>query len=216
MGRAGPFLCGLSPEERVIPFGPIVRASDGTLRFCAYHRPAPEIDSSTYMISSADDGKTWNIVSEIAFRTNETALLEVADKEWLAICRVFKEKGTKGGEPMRQYRSTDNGNTWVDEGLVTGELGHPASLIRTDDGRILLTYSDRKRNRILAHVSSDKGRNWGSPLLIFREMVGDGGYPSTVQLSNGNLVTLFYSKRSALVDIHKVQYHTGVVIWQLP
>ena len=41
---------------------------------------------------------------------------------------------------------------------------------------------------------------------------GDMGYPSTAQLPDGKLVTVFYAQKSPLHD----GYHMGTIGWQPP
>ena len=76
----------------------------------------------------------------------------------------------------------------------------------------------------MASVNEDT-RESGSGLAMTRERPGkhrlgsvnlegttDGGYPSTVQLPDGSLVTAYYSNG---VTQHR-RYHMGVVRWELP
>ncbi len=218
--QIGELVVELDPPERVIPFGNLIEASDGTLRFSAYHSATAEGEardpSSSYMIISRDKGKSWNVHSRIQPETNETVIFEVAPKEWIAISRMTNVNEEGRGQQMRQSRSLDDGKTWSDEGVITKALHHPANLIRLNNGDLLLTYSDRIGCRILAHTSSDKGKNWDAPMLVYASWIGDGGYPSSVQRTDGKIVTAFYAHRSPLIDINKVQYHTGVVIWDQP
>ena len=47
-----------------------------------------------------------------------------------------------------------------------------------------------------ARVSKDGGRTWSGPLVISGDGAGgDLGYPSTVQLDDGSLVTVWYELR---------------------
>jgi hypothetical protein len=49
-----------------------------------------------------------------------------------------------------------------------------------------------------ARVSIDHGRTWGEPLTISADGAsGDLGYPSTVELSDGRLLTVWYEKPAA-------------------
>ena len=47
--------------------------------------------------------------------------------------------------------------------------------------------------------------------LVTLDTDGDMGYPSTVQLSDGTLVTAYYTSK----DTHHDRYHAGIVIWEL-
>ena len=50
---------------------------------------------------------------------------------------------------------------------------------------------------VQARLSSDHGQTWGAPVILSGDGVGgDLGYPSTVQISDGSLVTAWYEKLS--------------------
>ncbi len=68
--------------------------------------------------------------------------------------------------------------------------------MRLADGRILMTYGHRRRpygNK--ARVSADAGRTWSDAMIISGDGAGgDLGYPSTVQLGDGSLLTVWYER----------------------
>jgi hypothetical protein len=57
-----------------------------------------------------------------------------------------------------------------------------------------MTYGYRRRpfgNQV--RVSSDHGRTWSEPLTISDDGIGtDLGYPSTVELADGSLLSVWY------------------------
>ncbi|MCL2043684.1 MAG: exo-alpha-sialidase [Treponema sp.] len=71
--------------------------------------------------------------------------------------------------------------------------------MQLQDGRVLLTYGDRnpEQNRILLKLSSDNGLSWGEEVQL-GENFGccDFGYPSTVEMAPGKLLTVFYVNKS--------------------
>ncbi len=75
-----------------------------------------------------------------------------------------------------------------------GVWGLPSHLLRLKDGRLLMTYGHRRTpfgNQ--ARVSADHGRTWSEPLVISADGAsGDLGYPSTVQIDDGSLLTVWY------------------------
>ena len=117
--------------------------------------------------------------------------------------------------------SGDEGRTWnipnsnyIRYG-VTGFYEHPGHLLKLNDGRILLTYGKRYQEYgIGARVSNDEGQTWG-PRMAVIEYGGDsddlGGYPSSVQLKDGTIVTAYYSDKNKFHD----KYHMGVVRWKI-
>ncbi|MGO8736725.1 MAG: sialidase family protein [Terriglobia bacterium] len=79
-------------------------------------------------------------------------------------------------------------------------------------GRILLSYGVREQDHqgIAVRVSGDEGGTWSAPTwIVHLEGTTDGGYPSTVQLPDGVLVTAYYSNG---IPQHQ-RYHMGVVRW---
>ncbi len=75
-----------------------------------------------------------------------------------------------------------------------GVWGLPSYLLRLKDERLLMSYGHRRPpfgNQ--ARVSADHGRTWSDPITISDDGAsGDLGYPSTVQLDDGSLVTVWY------------------------
>jgi hypothetical protein len=92
-----------------------------------------------------------------------------------------------------QSESADGGRTWSVP-RPTGVWGLPSHLLRLRDGRVLMSYGYRRKpfgNQ--ARISSDAGRIWSDPITISDDGVsGDLGYPSTVELRNGELLTVWY------------------------
>ena len=74
--------------------------------------------------------------------------------------------------------------------------GLPSHLLRLKDGRLLMSYGYRRPpygNQ--ARVSQDNGKTWSEPMTISGDGAsGDLGYPSTVQLDDGSLLTVWYEK----------------------
>ena len=71
-------------------------------------------------------------------------------------------------------------------------------LLRLGDGRLLVSYSYRvKPYGIRARISEDDGRTWG-PELILRDDGGswDLGYPRSVELGTGQVMTVYYFNRA--------------------
>jgi hypothetical protein len=67
-------------------------------------------------------------------------------------------------------------------------------LLRLRDGRLLMTYGHRRPplgNQ--ARTSEDGGRTWSPPMILSADGTStDLGYPSTAQLADGSLVSVWY------------------------
>ncbi|HAZ62454.1 MAG TPA: hypothetical protein DCZ72_02410 [Armatimonadetes bacterium] len=196
---------GLVPR----PYGKIVQAADGTLRTAVYGcgLKGPSVHDAWLLVSD-DNGASWRPSALIAERINEGDLLELGLGEWLFV-------GREMGDPdsgQRLFRSLDDGQTWTDEGQITGDRQKPGDLIHLSDGRILLTWGHRGRHEVWAKASADGGHTWGRPWKVFATNPGDMGYPATIELADGLLLTAFYAANSPLHE----GYHAGLVAWRPP
>jgi hypothetical protein len=58
-------------------------------------------------------------------------------------------------------------------------------------------------------VSADEGKSWSAPRRLAESPQGDSGYPATVQLPEGGLVTAFYTRIAG-----EFQYELRVTRWE--
>jgi hypothetical protein len=189
-----------------IPFGDILPGEDGKLRVVVYsaakNMVGKDLPDSTFIFRSDDDGLTWTdpVPLDKERPRNETAFFHLGQGQWIAAAR-YKDLGL--------YRSEDDAQTWKYVEAVTQKDEFPAHLMRLRDGRILLTYGDRTASKgVEIRLSSDEGKTWSKPLRLL-DFTGDGGYPSSVQLPDGNVLTVYYA---AAIAGHE-RYHLGVVTW---
>ncbi len=191
----------------LIPFGDIVQG-EGKLLAASFYHEVPGT-ANAFVLFSRDDGRSWGEAVKIAPRDyNETALLRLRPDRWLAASRSHADGH------LALYVSEDEGNHWARSGFLTLPGHHPAHLLEMADGRILLTYGIREKGHhgIGYRTSRDQGRTWSRPTRIVNlEGTSDGGYPSTVQLADGKLLTAYYSNR---IPQHQ-RYHMGAVRWEL-
>ena len=106
--------------------------------------------------------------------------------------------------------STDRGETWTPPHEIG--IGAPSHLIKLRDGRLLMSYSHREDPMSnLARVSDDHGATWSRP-FVFGPTVPprDMGYPSTVELPSGELLSMWYEQ----TDWHKAELR--MARWYLP
>lgn len=198
------------PEDRsacIMPFGDIVRLLDGTLGVCIYSWRPPD-EHNCYFYSSGDDGRTWTMRGVIQeSNINETTPLALPDGRLLAVARTLDD------QHLKMFESMDGGTTWGQLGPVTLGFQHPGHLLRLRDGRVLLTYGIRNKGLygIGARISADEGKTWKTPrVLADFEIATDGGYPSSVEVDDGTIVTAYYCNR---IPSHQ-RYHMGVIRWQ--
>jgi hypothetical protein len=187
-----------------IPFGDITEGDDGLLRVPVYSWPGYTTrNERAWCLESRDDGKTWKEFFPLDKDNlrNETAILSLGGGKWLAAARHSALYG---------YASDDDCRTWRALGPITGAGQHPGHLLRLKDGRVLLSYGDRTGtvHGVEVRTTSDEGKTWSDPVRVV-DWWGDGGYPSSVQLPDGQILTAYYA---AKIEGHQ-RYHMGVVVW---
>jgi hypothetical protein len=82
-----------------------------------------------------------------------------------------------------------NWSTWPDPAKLSGPKAVP--------------------NGILVRLSADRGRTWTAPERI-AGFDGDGGYPATVPLADGRLLTAYYARKTPRHD----GYQMATVVWK--
>jgi hypothetical protein len=197
-------MCSYSSEilTTTIPYGRIIPGSGGALYMSAYGRlrSRGKEEYNAVLICSRDDGQTWGHVSIIGSGGfSETAIAFVDDSTMIAAARSDKDG-------IHILRSSDSGRTWSEPIKVTRYEEHPADITIMSSGRVLLTYGRRIRPMGCgALLSSDCGKTWDRSKEVL--LAGDGilnldlGYPSTVQLDDGSIVTaLYYANGSEMHD----------------
>ena len=178
------------------PHGPI-ELSDGRLLY-----PGKELWTGQRRVGacqSRDDGKTWEWLAEIPTRDNHDAaeyheLHGVEAPSGRMIVHIRNHNSPNDRETL-QTESSDGGRTWSVPHSI-GVWGLPSFLLRLRDGRLLMTYGYRRRpfgNR--ARLSEDEGRTWSPEIVISADGdSGDLGYPSTVELTDGMFLTVWYER----------------------
>lgn len=179
------------------PHGPI-QLSDGRLLYAGKQLWSTE--RKVGVCESTDDGQTWKWLAEIPTRAGDDAtgsyheLHAVEAKDGTIIVQIRNHNAANKGETL-QCESTDGGKTWSEPHSI-GVWGLPSHLLRLRDDRLLMTYGHRRApygNQ--ARLSTDNGKSWGDPIIISGDGIGgDLGYPSTVELADGALLTVWYEK----------------------
>lgn len=185
-----------------------ITLDDGSLFYCGRGYFPDCLATATHgrdivSMRSTDDGLTWEEVShyykdelfgEDLSKWHEMHSIQIADGT------IITQIRSHAFSPPRtmQMESHDRGKTWENLHSVCG--GFPSHLMKLSDGRLLMTYGYRKENYgNRCRVSSDNGKSWSEPIILSGNAPSfDLGYPSTAELSDGTLVTVWYEFRPDL------------------
>lgn len=172
------------------PHGP-TQLADGTLLYAG----ADGRKAGVWL--SRDEGGTWTWQSDIPVRAGEMHAIQAADGTIIVQVRdkVPGPGGAAGGASTGtlQTESADGGRTWTPAHDI-GVRGYPSHLLRRRDDSLVMTYGYRaKPHGVRARISRDHGRSWGPERVLTSDgATEDLGYPSTVELADGALLTVWY------------------------
>ncbi len=176
------------------PHGPI-QLQDGRLLYAGKQLWTEE--KRIGVCESKDDGLTWQWLAEISPRPGDDAkgsfheLHAVEAADGTLIAHIRNHNAADKGWTL-QTESVDGGRTWSVPHAVC--FGLPSHLLRLRDNRLVMSYGHRRPpfgNQ--ARISSDNGKTWGEPIILSGDgKGGDLGYPSTVELADGTLLTVWY------------------------
>ena len=149
---------------------------------------------------SADDGQSWRWLATIPTRPgddhrNYHELHAVEAANGSIVVHIRNHNKNQERETL-QTESSDGGKTWSVPHAID-VWGLPSHLLRLRDGRLLMSYGHRRPpfgNQ--ARLSTDNSRTWSEPMTISGDGIGgDLGYPSTVELADGTLLSVWYERR---------------------
>ena len=175
--------------------GAVAELPDGDLLLPVTCRGDQGTPILALVLRSKDAGRTWGDAvcitddAPAGLSFHETRLLLCPSGRVLAMHRTPKAN-------FFQNVSTDGGRTWSDtrdSGLWCGGSS-PPDLQMLADGRVLLTRGYRREPfGVRCHLSEDQGDTWVKEIVLRDDGPDrDVGYPSTVQLGDGELLTVYY------------------------
>jgi hypothetical protein len=147
-----------------------------------------------FLLSSKDDGQSWDIFSHISDLL-EPFVTEMPNNELIAVMRAGRKSPFGEASLVSIYRN----NEWTEPVCVTERMQHPAGLLVLSNNQLLLYYGDRNfgNQRILVKLSADNGQTWSRAIQVGDSFQNcDFGYPSTIELPEGKLLSVFYAKQS--------------------
>jgi hypothetical protein len=128
---------------------------------------------------------------------HEPHIIQTGEETFLGVIRFQKENNPRGYDDefsMYQTVSKDGGKKWSTPKKLFD--GSPPHLMRHSRGTIVLSYGQRKEPYgIRVALSDDNGKSWQNDLTLWDKGVDtDLGYPASVELKDGSILTIFYGK----------------------
>ena len=125
----------------------------------------------------------------------EPHFIELENGDLLCHIRAEKQKTEFYKFTLYQSISNDGGKTWSKPVQILSDIGGaPAHIMRHSSGVLISVFGYREMPfEIRAIISDDEGKTWSKPLTLHTDCVSpDMGYPSSVELDNGDILTVYY------------------------
>lgn len=150
----------------------------------------PESGKTSFYSKIASDGS-----DKINF--DEPHIIQLPDGK--IVCHMRVEDEEEKIFTLYQTVSYDNGKSWSEpKQIIKYDSGAPAHLFLHSSGILISAFSRRTLPygiRII--LSKDGGETWSDEYTLYENYCSDDlGYPSTVELDDGSLLTVFYAKES--------------------
>ena len=213
------------------PHGPN-RLSNGDIVYLGKQRTRVEPDwtmtaGGVGAIKSSDDGRTWTELGTVPTYNDlgveyfhEPHVIELHDGRLLGLIRYdpshddyHNRQPGQTDFQMCQTVSTDGGETWTQAELLDFH-GSPPHLLQHSSGTLICSYGYREKpygERIM--LSRDGGDSWEYDYILRDDGPHpDLGYPSSVELGDGSILTVYYQQPEKADDKCSLLYSR----WELP
>lgn len=116
---------------------------------------------------------------------------------------------------LYQSESQDGGKTFTKPHPITDDisLGAPAHLLSLKNGTLISVFGYRSEPYgIKAMISTNEGKTWSEPCMLYdnNSIALDIGYPSSVELADGKILTVFYARPETGAPAEIMQ-----IIWEI-
>lgn len=155
----------------------LTRLADGTLLVPIYNTYKNEKVSTSTLMQSRDNGRTWTVrgrmsVPRGAVGSSEATYSRTTDGRMIAVLR-----GAPDSAGLFQTTSTDDGRTWSTPERLAVPGAHTdgavePSLLLQPNGQLLLAYG-RPDNHVMVSPTGT-GKDWRSEQMVFANAPADG------------------------------------------
>lgn len=153
---------------------------------------------------SQDGGRNWTILGTVPLpedtepdNYHEPHLVALPSGRLIGHIRYQHSARVKNHEPFTifQTESDDGGRTWT-TARPTGAPGSPPHLLYHSSGSVVCVYGHRQQPYgEQAMISRDDCATWEQGIILRDDGVdGDLGYPASVELDDGSILTIYYQK----------------------
>ena len=198
----------VTPEGKLFYLGKEFFSGDPSLK-----------EDHIYAFQSRDEGRTWEKLCQIPLPgewtvsvLHEPHAVCLPDGTILGGLRITSDKLPGDRDGIFTTISCDGGKTFSPPQLLDVS-GTPPHFLLHSSGAVVLVYGRRaKPCGQRARISYDGGSTWSAEIVISPEApTWDHGYPSSVELSDGSILTVYY-QRYENDDYNSVLYTK----WELP
>ena len=174
------------------PYGKMLTLADGSMLMSIYGGPVGGgAGDCSYLYRSTDNGKTFRRFAQIAKGFNETSVVRLKSGALLAALRSEKRE-----QDTWLSKSADEGKTWSTPEKLTPPTVHPADLVLLEDGQVFMAVGFRAGPfGVRGLIGDETGRfDWEKRIVLVDDATnGDCGYPSSVLLRDGRVLTVYYA-----------------------
>ena len=195
------------------PHGPI-ELSDGTLlyvgrKFSRNNSVQNDDCVMAYRLNTDGSMEYLGSIENIAVGPDEKLLScephAIELKDGRILCHIRVQSSICPPEKKRMFSiyqsiSEDGGKTWEKPyPILPRQGGSPPHLMRHSSGVLICSYAVRVEPfTINVMFSYDEGKTWEEGQVLHTNGVSlDLGYPATVELKDGSLMTVFYAHKTA-------------------
>jgi sialidase-1 len=176
--------------------GRVIELKDGSLLLPIDGRRTDDKSDRSWVMRSTDRGLNWKYLANVGYDDGNVSFQELRILQ-LSSGRIL---GTMRTPDRNFYQcfSDDEGKTWSTpkETPIWCTGSSPLDIYELEDGRVLASYGRRKPPfGIRVCLSEDEGKTWDMENEVVLRDDGFGrdvGYPSSEQLDDGSILTVYY------------------------